>query len=324
MRQFSIPSGLIGVGERQAVKGLLASGSYNCPRTKVAASFIVNLIPTDAEPQKKTWLMNTSDSTKLDLEAYLARIGYTGELRPTPEVLGALHLAHATHIPFENLDVLLGRPIRLDLASIQAKLVSGQRGGYCFEQNTLLAAVLEHLGFRVTRLAARVLFQATRALPRTHMLLRVDFQDESWLADVGFGRSGPLMPVPWSPGTMSPQFGWSYRLVQKDELWRLQTILQGSWQDLYAVSLDPQLPVDFEIANYYVSTHPDSRFVHKLAIQRVSPSIRHILRSDQYTVDRGGVEETRTLKQEELLPLLAEAFGLTLEPGTTLPIQREK
>src|SRR5262249_20193809 len=157
--------------------------------------------------------------------------------------------------------------------------------------------------FRVTRLAARVLFQATRALPRTHMLLRVEFQDAPWLADVGFGRSGPLMPVPWNSGNVSRQFGWSYRLVQENGLWRLQSIVQGSWQDLYAVSMEPQLPVDFEIANYYVSTHPESRFVHKLAIQHVSPGVRHILRGDQYTVDRDGVEQTRTVPQEELLPL---------------------
>src|SRR5438093_5316594 len=104
----------------------------------------------------------------------MRRIEYAGSLAPSRQTLDALHLAHATHIPFENLDVLLGRPIRLDLDGLQAKLVRGRRGGYCFEQNLLFAAVLERLGFRVTRLAARVRYGTTRLLPRTHMLMKVD------------------------------------------------------------------------------------------------------------------------------------------------------
>ena len=115
----------------------------------------------------------------LDLPAYLRRIGYAGGLAPTRTTLDALQLAHATSIPFENLDILLGVPIRLDLASVQAKLVAGRRGGYCFEQNALFAAVLEHVGFAVTRLAARVRLGHGIVRPRTHMTLRVDF-DGAW------------------------------------------------------------------------------------------------------------------------------------------------
>ena len=121
----------------------------------------------------------------VDLAAYLERIGYAAELRPDHATLAGLHLAHATHIPFENLDVLLGRPIRLDLPSLQAKLVAGGRGGYCFEQNLLFAAVLRQLGFAVTPLAARVRYRTTQLLPRTHMLLLVRADGADWIADVG-------------------------------------------------------------------------------------------------------------------------------------------
>src|SRR6516225_6723599 len=124
-----------------------------------------------------------SPALALDLDSYLARVQYAGVLRASAEVLRELHLAHATHIPFENLDILLGRPIRLDLESLQAKLVHGKRGGYCFEQNLLFAAVLERLGFSVTCLAARVRLGTTRLLPRTHMLLKVDVDGGSWLVD---------------------------------------------------------------------------------------------------------------------------------------------
>jgi N-hydroxyarylamine O-acetyltransferase len=146
----------------------------------------------------------------LDLPAYLDRIGVSraDSRAPTLDTLRALHLGHSTTIPFENLDVLLGRPIRLDLASLQAKLVEARRGGYCFEHNVLFAAVLEALGFPVTRLAARVYMgPPSPARPRTHMLLRVEVGAEPWLADVGFGRDGLLEPVPFDPGPAVSQVG---------------------------------------------------------------------------------------------------------------------
>src|SRR4051812_46933180 len=102
----------------------------------------------------------------LDLEAYAARLDYHGDFSASVETLRALHFAHATHIPFENLDILLGRPIRLDLDSLIAKLIDGRRGGYCFEHNALFAAVLEAAGFRVRRLAARVRAGASGVRPR--------------------------------------------------------------------------------------------------------------------------------------------------------------
>src|SRR5262249_10311169 len=147
-----------------------------------------------------------------DLDAYLRRIEYAGERRPTRAALEAVHLAHATHIPFENLDILLGKPIRLDIASVQAKLVHGRRGGYCFEQNQLLAAALEAFGFPVTRLAARVRLGATRVLPRTHMLLAVEVEGTRYLADVGFGGGGPLLPLPLDPRPAVRQVAWASRV----------------------------------------------------------------------------------------------------------------
>src|SRR5688500_6459235 len=116
-------------------------------------------------------------------DAYFARIGHAGPRDATAATLDAVHRAHATAVPFENLDVFLGRPIRIDLESVQAKLVGARRGGYCFEQNTLFAAALAHLGFAVTCLAARVRLGSARLLPRTHMILKVQAEGRPWLAD---------------------------------------------------------------------------------------------------------------------------------------------
>lgn len=261
--------------------------------------------------------MNAGQSGPVDLEAYLARIGYSGPRMPTLEVLHGLHLAHATHIPFENLDIQLGRPISLDLERIQAKLVRGQRGGYCFEQNTLLAAVLRRLGFQVTTLAARVRLNTTRLLPRTHMMLRVDLEETSWLADVGFGSTGLLGPIPLVPGQVVRQDLWNHRVIEAAGLWVLQTLLGGAWQDVYAFTLEPNYPVDFEMANHYVSTHPDSRFVQMLTVQLPTPAAQYLLRNRDFTVMRAAGTTTRLVEDdEELLDLLAKTFGLAFPPGT--------
>ena len=124
---------------------------------------------------------------RLDLDAYLKRVSYDGSLDPTVETLQALHRAHLAAIPFENLDILLGRGISLELDAIQQKLVHNRRGGYCFEHNLLFSAALERIGFPVTRLAARV--QPERPGPRTHVCLLVEAGGERWLADTGFGTT---------------------------------------------------------------------------------------------------------------------------------------
>ena len=252
----------------------------------------------------------------LDLAAYLHRVDYRGELSPSRATLDALHLAHATSIPFENLDILLGVPVRLDLKSLQAKLVAGRRGGYCFEQNALFAAVLEHIGFAVTRLAARVRYGTDRVLPRTHMTLRVDIGNTPLLADVGFGGDGLLLPVPLDGRTLE-QFAWTFRVRHEKDLHVLQSRREDEWQDLYAFTDEPQLPVDYEIANHYTSTHPSSRFTQILTAQRIAPDARRILRDRTYVEDRGTTSSTRMLRDDdELVTMLAEEFGLVFPSGT--------
>jgi N-hydroxyarylamine O-acetyltransferase len=261
--------------------------------------------------------MSREETFSLDLEAYLRRVGYSGELRPTLAVLDALHLAHSTQVPFENLDIQVGRPIRIDLESVQAKLVHGRRGGYCFEQNTLFAAVLEHLGFQLTPLLARVRVHRQRPMPRTHMVLKVDIDNVSYLTDVGFGTGGLLRPILFNAGKEVIQFAWRHRLIEEPGLWVLQSWTDNVWQDLYAFTLEPQLPVDFEAANWYTSTHPDSRFVRTVTAQRSTPQVRYTLRNRELVITEGDRSTTRTIADdEELLRVLAEIFDLHFPAGT--------
>ena len=266
--------------------------------------------------------MHTPESHSLDLGGYFERIDYRGPRqpdRPDLKTLRAIHLAHATHIPFENVDVLLGKPIQLDLPSLEAKLVRDRRGGYCFEQNALLAAALEQVGFGVTRLLARVRVDSERLLPRTHMVLEVAADGRSWLADVGFGAWGLLEPLPLAEGE-SRQYAWPYRLRRVDREWFLEASREAAWHPLYSFTTEPQLPIDYEPANFYTSTHNDSRFVHTLTAQLPLPETRYLLRGRELMVATVDGMTTRVLEDDaELLAVLAEHFRLNLEPGPWIP-----
>jgi N-hydroxyarylamine O-acetyltransferase len=263
-------------------------------------------------------------ATALDLDAYFRRIGFSGPAGPRMETLEALHRLHQGAIPFENLDVLLGRPVRLDLESLQAKLVAGGRGGYCFEQNTLFAAVLDALGFSVTKLEARVRPPgAPGLLPRTHGVLQVDLDGRAWLADVGFGGDGILGPVPLD-GAEQERHGDRHRVAPEGRLRVLQAWAGGAWQDRYAILPEPVHPIDWEVANHYTSTCPASIFRHALTVQDVTPALRRALRGRTCTETRNGVAQARELRDEEIVPLLANGFGLRLPEGFTLPAAAPK
>jgi N-hydroxyarylamine O-acetyltransferase len=262
--------------------------------------------------------MTFPTATDAQLDAYLRRIDFTGALRADFATLSVLHLAHATHIPFENIDVLLRRPIRLDLESLSAKLVERRRGGYCFEHNLLFAAMLDKVGFSVERLAARVRYGSEVVRPRTHMLLTVDLDGGRWLADVGFGSEGLLLPVPMSDAP-TRQFIWTYRVTERAEVFTLQSLRPSGWMDLYAFTLEPQEQPDFDMANYFVSTHPDSPFVRTLTVQLPEPTVRYALRGRVLSEDRGGELATRTLGSDrELAAVLAQRFGVELPAGVEL------
>ena len=170
----------------------------------------------------------------------------------------------------------------------RAKLVAGRRGGYCFEQNSLFAAMLRELGFEVDVLLARVRRGAQRLLPRTHMVLQVHVGPECWLADVGFGGDGLLRPAPLDPPGEVQALPWVHRIVAEQPGLRvMQSWIDDDWHDLYAFTLEPQYQVDVEMSNHYVSTHPDSRFVQTLTAQRVETGARYVLRNRTLTVDRG-------------------------------------
>jgi N-hydroxyarylamine O-acetyltransferase len=256
---------------------------------------------------------------RLDVDAYLARLGLEAAPPPTPRGLRSLHRQHAAVIPFENLDILLGRPILLDLGAIQDKLVTRRRGGYCYEHNLLFAALLERLGFGVTRLAARVRMGSEAIRPRSHMTLQVESAGTDWLADVGFGGEGVLDPMPLVDGAVTSQPGWNHALSRdEDGSWVLRSLHPEGWFDLYAFTLEPQHPVDYEVANHYLSTHPRSPFVTGPVVQRSTTEWRLSLTGRRLVESRpDGTETAVELDDGELAGTLTERFGIPLDGEET-------
>jgi N-hydroxyarylamine O-acetyltransferase len=219
-----------------------------------------------------------------DLDAYLARIGLAG--RPG---IAEVHRAHATSIPFENLDPRRGEPVSLTLEELEGKLVCARRGGYCFEQNLLLKGALELLGAEVEPMLARARVGSLPGVPRprTHLLLRVAMDGVRWHADVGFGLRTPLEPMPFGPGNEHDQAGWRYRVVEDGPELVLQSADGDRWCDLYGFLPEPVPMIDIETSNWFTCTHPRSPFVTGLIVATQDEKGTRVSLSD-----RSGLELT--------------------------------
>ena len=257
-----------------------------------------------------------NDTVHLDLDAYFRRIGYTGPRTPTLAVLRDIQRMHPAAIPFENLNPLTGVEVRIDLASVQHKLVHSRRGGYCFEHNTLLQNVLIALGFRVCGLAARVLWnQPDDAVTmRSHMLLRVTVDGEDYIADVGFGGQTPTAPLLLVNDVEQATPLEPYRLVQAGTYRLLQARIEGEWKTLYRFDLVEHFPVDYAVSNYYLWTNSSSHFTSSLTAARSRPEGRWALSGRRLNVHRrDGDSERRELESvDEIVAVLDKVFGIAV------------
>ncbi|MCX4539429.1 arylamine N-acetyltransferase [Streptomyces sp. NBC_01565] len=256
----------------------------------------------------------------LDLDAYFERLGHTGDRVPTLACLRALHRAHTTSIPFENVSAVLGIPLPLDIESVQDKLVRSARGGYCYEHVSLFAAALERLGFRFTALTGRVSLGADKILPATHAVLAVTAcdDDRTWLCDVGFG-GGPLEPVELADGAEADFDGWRFRMERRPdaqgfEHWWLHQYGADGWVDRHTFTLNPQYPIDYTVGSHFVGTHPRSPFVKRLIAQQFSASRHHQIDGLNWiTTLPDGTRTEQKIEPEDLQRVLREEFGIVLD-----------
>jgi N-hydroxyarylamine O-acetyltransferase len=256
--------------------------------------------------------------TEINLNAYFERTGYEGPITNSLEVLNALHLLHPKAIAFENLNPLLGIPVLLDPESLQQKLVYGNRGGYCFEQNLLLMHVLRALRFQVKGLAARVLWNMPegRITPRGHMLLLVELEGKRYISDVGFGGQMPTAPLLLEADKVQDTPHGQYQLTRSGVEFTLQSNVKGTWKPLYRFDLMEHFREDYEISNWYLSHHPESHFVTGLLVARpdVNPTRRYALTGNELSTHYMDREtEKHTIKTvAELREILEQIFLVTV------------
>lgn len=251
----------------------------------------------------------------LDFGAYLRRIGLDPADKPAWQ---AVHRAHATTIPFENLDPHRGIPISLAQADLERKLVASRRGGYCFEHNLLLASAFEHMGLQVEPMLARVRVGGAprETRPATHLVLRAtDGDGRQWHADVGFGLGTLLDPIPFGPAGVHQQSGWSFQVVEDGDELALQTLGPDGWTDVYTFAPRPAFGIDIEVSNWWTSTNPASRFVSGLIVSVSHDDGRREALTDfsgQPVTVASSADGTETMQvQREAIPsLLARRFGL--------------
>ena len=250
----------------------------------------------------------------MNTDAYLKRINYTGPLDPSAETLRSLHLAHLLTVPFENLDIHLGRPIVLEDDALFDKIVARRRGGFCYELNGLFCRLLRELGFAAEKLSAAVASEEGGFDPYfDHMALLVQL-DRPWLADVGFGDSFREPLLLDEPGDQTDQSG-VYRIERSgDELILMQRSHHDSGKPQYRFMLQPYEYADYAEMCHYHQTSPKSHFTTGQVCTLATLEGRITLRNMRLiTTVRGDKQERLIANQEEHQTVLRELFGIKLD-----------
>ncbi len=256
----------------------------------------------------------------MDVTAYLSRIDYHGPIEPTAETLRTLHEAHLLAVPFENLDIVLGRPISLDLDVVFQKIVKGRRGGYCYELNGLFSALLRELGFRVDLLSARVAMDQGGFGPEfDHMVLLVRLE-ERWLGDVGFGDLF-LAPLRLDVADEQREGERFFRIADEGTHWTLSERRGlGEWKPAYSFTLQRRKLDDYASTNHYQQTSPESSFTQRRVCSLATPEGRISLSDMRLIITARGERREQTLvSEDEVVAALHEHFAIELDQAMTWP-----
>lgn len=262
----------------------------------------------------------TTTFTQTHIAAYLGRIGYSGSTEPTAATLAGIYHAHHLTVPFENFDILpLGRPLKLDPASIHDKVVGHHRGGYCYELNGLLAAVLRDLGYDVSIAEARfVETDGGLSAPFDHMVLMIQPPDDQnrWLVDAAGGRNASLRPLPIRDGYIEhqPAIGRSFRFSGDDHRWQLDHQLAGEdWQPIYVFDAIPRTLDDFRARSHFHEHDPASHFRQGPLCTIATPTGRVTFSQNRLIITDGSNREEQSVSPDEVNAILHHYFQVDLE-----------
>lgn len=252
--------------------------------------------------------MNTSD-----LEKYLERIHLSGTPELSMETLKRIHQLHPKHIPFENIDPYTGKVPSLKLDDVFRKLVIESRGGYCYEQNLLLSEVLKSLGFNVKLQLGRVVWgrEEDSIAAQTHLLLIVDFDGDQYIVDCGFGTATLTSPILLNKEDQQQTPNGIFKVSHKEETYTLW-MWKEQWLPVYRFIPEHVEPIDLDISNWYLSTHPDSHFKNRLILSKVDENARYTYTDHVLNIRSGdGEKEAVAIENDiQLYEILMNTFGL--------------
>jgi N-hydroxyarylamine O-acetyltransferase len=254
----------------------------------------------------------------MDLQAYFDRIGFTGQARPDAATLRALHRAHMQAIPYDSLDVQFGRPVSLEPAAAYEKIVVRRRGGWCYEMNGLFGAMLQLVGFKVTRMAGAAMREVRGDfMIGSHLVLLVELPEGPWIADVGFG-DGALEPFPLAASPLTIE-GYAFRLEALDERWwRFHNHEFGGAKSFDFV-VEPADPALLQEKCDWLHGAPDSPFVQNVICQRYRGDEILQLLGRSYRQIRPGVRQERLIEDaDDLVRVLRDEFTLDLPEAAAL------
>jgi N-hydroxyarylamine O-acetyltransferase len=247
---------------------------------------------------------------------YLQRLGYDSPPPPTLATLRDLQLRHVCTFAFESLSTLLRLPVPIDLPSVEQKVLFDGRGGYCYELNQMFLALLQELGFEARGITGRVVMGGPpdARTARTHRLSLVTLDGVRYITDVGFGGMVPSSPLQLDTEAVQATAHEPYRLTFNagENNYTLWAEVAGEWRGLYVFDLQVQGAIDYEIGNWYVSTHPNSPFLGQLKVALLAPGKRHTLNNAHYAIHSlDQPSEKRLLNNaQELTVLLRDTFGI--------------
>ena len=269
-----------------------------------------------------------SEPFMLDLDTYLKRLGYSSAPPPTLETLRELQVRHTAEFPFETLSTMLRAPVPVDPPAVQDKLLRQGRGGYCFELNQLFLLLLQALGFEARGLTGRVVIGGPEdaQTARTHMLVLVTLEGVRYIADVGFGGMVPTGPLLLDSEAEQATPHEPYRLSLVDGTYTLRALVSGSWRAMYLFDLQATAHIDYTVASWYVSTHPDSPFLGQLIAARTGQRLRKTLNNGSFAIHRLGEDSERVQLRDvdAVLEVLRGEFAIQVpeHPGLRAIIER--
>ncbi|WP_207263982.1 arylamine N-acetyltransferase [Pseudomonas sp. GW101-3H06] len=263
-----------------------------------------------------------SEPRLTNLALYLQRLGFDAPPAPTLETLRQLQLRHTGVFPFENLTTLSGKPVLIDLPSIERKVLHQGRGGYCYELNNLYLALLQALGFDARGISGRVVMGQPEGAwtARTHRLSLVTLDGVRYITDVGFGGMVPTAPLLLDSRAEQPTPHEPYRIEQHVDGYTLRAKVDDEWRAMYIFDLQRQEDIDYTVGNWYVSTHPESSFARQLMVARTGDGWRRTLNNGSFAIHRMGHDSERrqVVDVQELLALLESEFGIRVPEHQTL------